>query len=277
MKIGVLHPGAMGATVVQALVGNGHEVYWCSESRSAQTRQRAEAANARDCASLQKLCGIAQTIISVCPPESATVLAQQVADADFTGLYADLNAIAPERAAQIAQLFPNRYVDGGVIGPPALRAGTTRLYLSGARAGEVQRLFAQSPLEVVLLTGADTAASALKMCYASWTKGQAALLLNSLALADALGVGDSLESEWARSQAGTYARAEASIVGTGPKAWRFVGEMNEIAATFAAADLPDGFHQGAADFYQRLASFKDKSGITLSDMLDVLGTTRKSD
>jgi len=160
----------------------------------------------------------------VCPPESATKLAEEVAAQKFTGLFADVNAIAPQRASQISTLFPDNYVDGGIIGPPVLKPGTTRLYLSGLRASEVQQLFQESALEPLVMAGALTAASALKMCYASWTKGGAALLLNTRALAEALDIGDSLEAEWERSQTGTLARAQATVAGTAPKAWRFTGE-----------------------------------------------------
>ncbi len=277
MNVGVLHPGAMGATVAHALAANGHRVFWSHASRSAQTRSRAEAAGAEGCASLGDLCDRSEVIVSVCPPESAGKLAEEVAAHGFSGLYADVNAIAPQRATEISKHFPGRYVDGGIIGPPAVTRDTTRLYLSGPRAREVHQLFDQSALEPVVMTDDETAASALKMCYASWTKGSAALLLNTRALAEALGIGDSLEEEWARSQAGTLERANATIAGTAPKAWRFTGEMDEIAATFAAADLPDGFHRGAADFYERLAGFKDQNEVSLSDMLELLAQARQSD
>lgn len=277
MKVGVLHPGAMGASVVQALTANGHEVFWSQVSRSNETRTRALAAGAKSCASLAELCDLCEVIVSVCPPESATELAEEVAAQQFTGLFADVNAISPVRVLQISKQFPDSYVDGGIIGPPALKPGTTRLYLSGSRASEVHQLFGESVLEPVILTGALTAASALKMCYASWTKGSAALLLNTRALAEALDIGDSLEAEWERSQAGTLARARATVAGTAPKAWRFSGEMEEIANTFAAAGLPDGFHQGAADFYERLAEFKDQSGVSLADMFELLANPHPSD
>ena len=267
----------MGASMAHALATNSHDVLWSGNGRSAETRLRAEVAHARDCGSLGELCTRSEIIISVCPPESALELAASVAAEKFTGLYADVNAVAPERARQISQLFPDCYVDGGIVGPPAVKFGTTRLYLSGLQAHKIQQLFADSALEPVVLAGSEFAASALKMCYASWTKGSAALLLNTVALAESLNVLDSLKTEWARSQAGAFARAEGTIAGSAPKAWRFTGEMNEIAATFASADLPDGFHQGAADFYQRLVAFKGQNGVTLSDMFDLLVAERNSD
>ena len=39
----------------------------------------------------------------------------------------------------------------------------------------------------------------------------------------------------------------------GPKAWRWVGEMEEAADTVAAVGVPDGFSRSAAEMYRRMA------------------------
>jgi hypothetical protein len=78
-----------------------------------------------------------------------------------------------------------------------------------------------------------------------------------IALALAEGVHDSLVAEWERSQPGLVQRSERGLPGAAAKAWRFVGEMEEIAATFEANGLPDGFHRAAAEVYRRLEQFKD--------------------
>jgi hypothetical protein len=95
------------------------------------------------------------------------------------------------------------------------------------------------------------------MAYASYTKGVSALLMAIRALAIAEGVDDALLGEWERSQPGVRARSESGIRGSARKAWRFAGEMEEIAATFTGAGLPDGFHRAAAEIYARLAGYKD--------------------
>jgi hypothetical protein len=64
--------------------------------------------------------------------------------------------------------------------------------------------------------------------------------------------------EWGRSQPDLPARSADAVRGNARKAWRFVGEMEEIAATFAAAGLPDGFHRAAAEVYARLTPYKDQ-------------------
>jgi 3-hydroxyisobutyrate dehydrogenase-like beta-hydroxyacid dehydrogenase len=121
----------------------------------------------------------------------------------------------------------------------------------------VKALFSTGALEAIVVDGPAGAASAVKMAYASWTKGTSALLMAVRALAAAEGVDDVLLAEWARSQAGLGDRSESAVKGNAKKAWRFVGEMEEIAATYAAAGLPDGFHRAAGQIYERLSAFKD--------------------
>ena len=132
-----------------------------------------------------------------------------------------------------------------------------QLYVSGKEAGRVAVPFARGPLEVVVLDGGPGTASALKMAFAAWTKGSAALLLAVRALAAAEGIDDALVAEWTRSLPDLPGRSEAALRGNARKAWRFVGEMEEIAATFGAAGLPEGFHDASGEVYRRLAGWKD--------------------
>jgi len=94
-------------------------------------------------------------------------------------------------------------------------------------------------------------ASAVKMAYASWTKGTAAMLLAARALARAEGVEETLLAEWGISQPGLDDRSARAAGSAAAKGWRWVAEMEEIAATMAAAGLPGGFHQAAAEIYRR--------------------------
>ncbi len=187
-------------------------------------------------------------------------VARLVAGARFGGLYVDANAVAPATAREVGEIVGAAgadFVDGGIIGPPPREPGATRLYLAGPRAGEVAALFKGSALEAIVLPGAVGTASALKMAYAAWTKGSSALLLAVRALAIREGVDDALRAEWERSQPGLGPRSEGALAGNARKAWRFVGEMEEIAATFAAAGLPAGFHEACAAIYDRLGPYKD--------------------
>lgn len=261
MNVLLLHPGAMGASIGAALVGNGHDAAWVAAGRSRATRLRAERAGLRTVASIADAAAGAEVAISVCPPEAALAVAAEVRESSFGGIYVDGNAVAPATAEQIGALFGERYVDGGIIGPPAWREGATRFYLSGERAGEIATLFAGSLVDARPIAAATTtAASALKMAYAAFTKGSSALLLGVRALADRHGLTAELLAEWDISQPGLGDRSANTARSTSPKAWRFAGEMREIASTFAAAGLPSGFHAAAAHLYQRMAALKDVEG-----------------
>ncbi len=256
--VGLLHPGAMGVTV-GASVAAPARVVWASEGRSRATRARTEGAGFEDLETLGAVTAAADAVVSVCPPHGALALAEAVAATGFDGLYVDANAVSPATALEIAEAATAggaRFVDGGIVGPPAVRPGTTRFYLSGDGAPEMAVLFAGSALEAVDLEAEIGAASALKMCYAGFTKGSAALLLSLRAAARAYAVEDGLLGEWARSQPGLEKRSVRSASATAPKAWRFAGEMDEIADTLAAVGLPEGFHRAAAEAYRRLAGFR---------------------
>ncbi len=199
-------------------------------------------------------------IVSVVPPASARDVAAAVMNFGFSGTYLDANAVSPARAREIAALVEGgggRCIDGGIIGGPPWKPKTTRLYVSGPRAAEAVELFAGSPLEAIDLRGPVGAASALKMAYSAWTKGSQALVAAVLALAEAEGVDASLRSEWAISQPELASGASDRTRSVTAKAWRFVGEMLEIAATMESAGLPRGFHEAAAEIYGRMAGFKD--------------------
>jgi 3-hydroxyisobutyrate dehydrogenase-like beta-hydroxyacid dehydrogenase len=253
--IGLLHPGEMGTAVGRLLVERGHRVVWASEGRGAASRERAEAAGLIDVGGVGRLADQAAVVLSVCPPHAALEVARAVAGAGFSGLYLDANAVSPATASAVGDVVREggaTWVDGGIIGSPPGPGGGTRLYLSGQGAGVLATLFAESPLQVVVLTeGGPTAASAVKMAYAAWTKGSAALLLAARAAARASGVEEALLEEWSLSQPELVARVRSAAGSASAKGWRWIGEMEEIAATLAAAGLPDGFHLAAAEVFRR--------------------------
>lgn len=269
----LLHPGAMGASLGSALVSAGHTVRWVSNGRSEATRARAVEAGLVETVTLVGGLDGADVAVSVCPPDRAAAVAREVASTGFTGVYADVNAIAPSTARSVADTVGAAGagpVDGGIVGPPARRPGTTRLFLSGDRAGEVADLFAGTTLETVVVDGGIGAASATKVAYAAWTKGSSALLLAVAAYAEAEGVTDALRTEWNRSQPDLADRLSLTAAGTGPKAWRFAGELADSGRAFADVGLPDGFGAAAADIYQRLETLRDKEIVTLDAVLDLL-------
>lgn len=260
--VGLLHPGEMGAAVGGCLVTAGHTVLWDPAGRSRATTGRALAAELTG-TSLDSVVSRSSVIFSVCPPHAALDVARQVAAAGFGGVYVDANAISVATAARVATVVTAAgavYVDGGIIGPPPENTGRTRLYLCGERAAEVRALFARSALEARIAEGAHGepyAASAVKMAYAAWTKGTGALLLACRALARAEGVERTLLEEWSLSQPALRTQSERSADAAAAKGWRWVAEMEEIAASMAAAGLPPEFHQAAAEIFDR-ASHADE-------------------
>ena len=260
MTVGLLHPGEMGATVGATVVAGGARVLWVSEGRSPATRARALEAALEDADTLAALVRASRVILAVVPPHGALDLARAVAALGFAGLYVDANAVAPETAREIGRVVEARgarFVDGGIIGPATRGPGAARIYLAGPAAPEVAGLFAAGPLDAIVLDAPAGAASALKMAFAGWSKGSQALLAAVRAFAIAEGVDPALLAEWKTSRPDLPARSERAFSDNARKAWRFVGEMDEIARSLARAGLPSGFHQAAHEIYERLAGYKD--------------------
>jgi 3-hydroxyisobutyrate dehydrogenase-like beta-hydroxyacid dehydrogenase len=258
-RVGILHPGEMGISVAASAKNSGCEVYWTSQGRSASTRERVEKLGLNDSGTVAELCARCPIVISVCPPHAAEDVANEVVRAGFHGLFVDANAIAPQRTLKIAEIVSKAgidFVDGGIIGLAAWKPHTTCLYLAGPRAEEVAACFSAGPLDTKVLAGPVGKASALKMCYAANTKGTVALLAAIVATAESLGVRDELFEQWNHDDPALPGQVEKRIQANVPKAWRFVGEMEEISRTFREAGAPGEFHAGAADIYARLAKFK---------------------
>jgi 3-hydroxyisobutyrate dehydrogenase-like beta-hydroxyacid dehydrogenase len=186
-------------------------------------------------------------------------MARAVATCGYAGIYVDANAVSAETTRAVGRVVEAagaRYVDAGIIGPPPVPGASVRLYLCGSDAADVAELFEGCIMQAIALDAPLGAASALKVCYAAWNKGATALLAGIRALAESEGVDAALLAEWKISLPGIPARSEMVTV-SARKAWRWIAEMEEIAASFEAAGLPAGFHLAAADIYRRLEGFKD--------------------
>jgi len=255
--IAVLHPGEMGSAVGAALRAAGHDVRWDPTGRSAATVTRAAAADMTAAATLTDAVAAADIVLSVCPPGAALDVAGAVATTKYAGIYVDANAVAPATSRAVAEVVGAAgatFVDGGIVGPPPVGTGTTRLFLSGPSwpTAVVSDLFAATPLATVVVSEVVGDASAVKVAYAAWTKGSAALLLAVRAYARRAGVDATVLDEWERSQPGLAARSDAARANAAPKAWRWIAEMEEIAAALEAEGLPGGFHHSAAVMYEQL-------------------------
>jgi 3-hydroxyisobutyrate dehydrogenase-like beta-hydroxyacid dehydrogenase len=271
--VALLHPGEMGAAVGACARERGARVVWASDGRSAETCARAQAAGLEDLKTVAAAVAASDVVLSVCPPHGALGLARAVAELGFKGVFVDGNAVAPETSREIGRIVEasgGAFVDGGIIGPPPGSGRGTRLYLAGKGAERVAGLFADSALGTVVLEGTIGAASAIKVCYAAWTKGATALMADIRALAAHTGVDAALVAEWKMSQPEALTRS-TQVTASARKAWRWIAEMEEIAATFAEAGLPDGFHRAAADIYTRLEGYQHTATPpALSDVTDAL-------
>ncbi|HKY07853.1 MAG TPA: DUF1932 domain-containing protein [Candidatus Binatia bacterium] len=260
--VALLHPGNMGVTIGAAAATSGARVLWASGGRGSATRRRADAAKLIDAGDLSSAVRQANVVLSVCPPHAALDVARAVAAEKFNGIYVDANAVSRATAEEIGAVVSAAgasFVDGGIIGSPVKQAGTTRLYLSGACAGDIAALFAGSMLDARAIGPDPGAASALKVAYAAWTKCTDALVLAIRGYAAHEGVDEALLEEWSISQPALAKKCDRAAAVAVPKAWRYVGEMQEIAEAFQRAGLPTGFHQAAAEICERFACFKDQT------------------
>ena len=274
MNIGILHPGEMVISIAASAMNSGHAVYWTSEKRSDRTRLRAEKYGLLELDSMAALCQNCEIIFCICPPHAVEEVSNSVIGHGFNGYYLDANAIAPQRATSMNKVMEENgihFIDGGIIGGPAWKPKETWLYLSGKYANVIADCFTNGPLETKIIGDEVGKASALKMCYAAYSKGTTALLAAILATAEALGVRDELYGHWDLDDSGFPEQANLRTTRVTAKAWRFEGEMYEIASTFEAAGLPNGFHKAAAEIYHRMAGFKDSTETpNLEDVLNIL-------
>jgi 3-hydroxyisobutyrate dehydrogenase-like beta-hydroxyacid dehydrogenase len=208
----------------------------------------------------EQLVSEADLLLSILVPEealnTARIVAQALRNAGATTLYADCNAVSPRTVRAIAEVITaagSRFVDAGIIGSPPRQEGTTRFYASGPDVEEFAEL-GRYGLDVRPLGLEIGQASGIKMCYAAFTKGTTALATGLLTVAHSMGLYEPLVQEFQKSQGDRYRTMERQIPVMPTKAHRWIGEMEEIAQTFADAGLTPKFHQAAADMYRFVAS-----------------------
>ena len=256
--VGILHPGAMGASLGSALKPAAGVVVWAAAARSQATSKRAELADLVAVPDVAELARRAHVVVSICPPHAAREVADEVAAAvagrPDPPLYVDANAVAPATVRDIGALLgPERVVDGAVIGPPAWEPGRTVLWLSGAAAPVIAALFAGTPFTARVLGPDLGTASALKACYALQSKAVPAVWRALADAAEGYGVQEALREQLGRDGVDLGAELDAVTARAGSKAWRWAGEMDEAAAALAEVGVPDGFSRAAAQVYRRMA------------------------
>ena len=258
-RIGVTSPGDMGQAVAARLKACGFEVFTALEGRSPRTAELARKAGLEDCGSVERLVGTCDAVFSILNPAAALQKAQEVAGAMRAAgrkiLFVDCNAIAPQTGNDIARLITDAggtFVDGGLIGPPPRGKAKVRLYVSGPEAEVIGRI-KDEQLVVRVVSERIGDASAVKMCYASVTKGAIALGVELLIAARRLGVEETLRAEYLASQPEIFEWIISRSVTMPPKAYRWVPEMLEIAKTFEGVGMTPRILQGAADMFEMIA------------------------
>jgi 3-hydroxyisobutyrate dehydrogenase-like beta-hydroxyacid dehydrogenase len=256
--VAVIAPGAMGAAVGKRLADNGLTVLTSLEGRSDETRARAKAAGMT--AAKDKDIARADFILSILPPGDALSLAQRFVPALTASnpkpVYVDCNAINPKTVDRVAAaIAPSEcpFVDAGIIGqPPKPGDAGPRIYASGAAAPRFAAL-RDYGLDIRVLDGEMSAASALKMSYAGITKGTQAIGAAMMLAATRAGSADALMAELQLSQKEMLAWLKRQLTMMPPKAYRWVAEMQEIAGFVGDDPAARELYEGAAEFYARFA------------------------
>lgn len=256
--VAVIAPGMMGAAVGKRLNDHGVKVLTSLEGRSAETAARAKAAAMRAASDAE--IAAADFVLSILPPGDALALAERFQPALMASnakpVYVDCNAINPltvERVAAAIAPTGCRFVDAGIIGsPPQPGAAGPRFYASGAAAPRFAGLRAYG-LDIRVLDGALSAASALKMSYAGITKGTQAIGAAMMLAAMRAGSAEALSAELQSSQKEMLAWFKRALAAMPPKAYRWVAEMHEIAGFVGDDPAARELYEGAAHFYERIA------------------------
>ncbi|GAC1340759.1 MAG: NAD(P)-dependent oxidoreductase [Acetobacteraceae bacterium] len=257
--ITVIAPGAMGSGIARVLTGAGAQVLTMLDGRSPATAARAEAAGMRAASEVE--IAASDLILSIVPPAQALSLAERLAAPLAASarkpLVVDCNAVDVRTAQAVGRVIADAgagFVDGGIIGlPPKPGGAGPKLYLSGDHAPEVGERLTRLGLTVRVIEGGIGAASALKMSYAGITKGLTAIAAIMILGAERAGAGPALMEELLASQPLLARRFVTTLPDMVPKAYRWVAEMQEIAAFLEADPAGAAMLAGAAQLYARLA------------------------
>lgn len=258
--VGIICPGEMGHAIGRELRADGVDVITCLKDRSERTKKLSKAAGMRDVQSLQEVVSQADIVLSILVPSNAETAANEIAVAiqqsgSVTHLV-DCNAVSPDtvkRMDKAVRAAGGQFSDGSIIGLPPTSVQAPRLYVSGPNADAIQPLDSKGVL--VKQIGSEIGqASGIKMCYAAMTKGTFALDFALAIVAERLNLLDELLQEFEYSQPESLRRMQTILPKLPAKAGRWVGEMEQIAATFAGLNVTPRFHEGAADIYTLIAN-----------------------
>lgn len=256
--VAVVAQGAMGAGVGGRLVERGIHVVTSLAGRSEASAKRAKAAGMVPVSDQEA--AQADIFLSIVPPSEALALAEKMAriigPSNKKPIYVDCNAVNPPTKVEIGNVVLKSgapFVDVGIIGLPPIPGGSPWLHASGPDATRVSVL-GDFGLNVNVIEGPIGAASALKMSYAGITKGVTALGAMMMLAATRAGAADGLRKEFERSQPALLPWFQRAIPAMYSKAYRFVGEMEEISDFVSEDPAAQKMYKAIAEFYTRLAA-----------------------
>ena len=258
--VAVIAQGEMGSGTGGQLVHHGLRVITNLTGRSSRSIGLAKDAGMEDVGNDAALINEADMFLSILPPVQAVALAKQMAPhieaSNKSILYADCNAVAPttkEEIQAIVEPVGANFVDVGILGdPPDPVKNVTRYYASGPYANDFSQL-KEYGLNIIHVGDTIGRAAAVKMCFANMTKTMVALAAETFAAAEALGVYDEVVHELSSSQKNGFEWASKRVTLTPPKAYRWVGEVEEIGKTFEALGMPGETCVGGAKMFQIIA------------------------
>ena len=256
--VGVMSPGDMGSGVGGVLVRSGLRVITSLKGRSEASSARAAEQGIVDVGSLDDVVASSDLILSILVPSEALAFAASAAESIVRTnrhvAFADCNAVSPATGVKIGKSITaagGMFIDAGIIGGSPRTGAIPRFYASGEHAGILAELDGKG-MSVPVMRGAIGRASGLKMLYAALTKGTAALHASTLMAAKSLGLFDDLIHELEQSQSGTLT-AMGRVNSISAQAFRWIGEMEEIASTFENAGVTPNIHAGAAETFQKIS------------------------
>jgi 3-hydroxyisobutyrate dehydrogenase-like beta-hydroxyacid dehydrogenase len=256
--VAVIAPGAMGAGTGARLVEHGVTVLTSLRGRSAETVARANKAGMR--AASDEEIASADLFLSILPPGEALPLAERFAPlfkaSNRKPVYVECNAVSPPTVERIAlAIAPTGcpFVDAGIIGaPPRQGYDGPTFYASGPDAQRFAAL-GQYDLDIRVLDGPLSAASALKMSYGGITKGVTAIAAAMFLAATRGGSADALYEELKQSQPQLLAWFTRQVSSMTPKAYRWVAEMEEVSGFAGENPAAKDMYAAIARFYQHIA------------------------
>ncbi len=260
-NVTLISPGEMGSPIAEYIISSGIKVISPLNNRSEETRKRSIKSGIEDSKTLIESMKQTDLIISILVPSEAENLCKEIANIskviDKEIYYADLNAISPKTVQNMRNILTNtkiKFIDGGIIGGPPISNKFPRIYVSGIHSKVFMELN-NLGMEVIDMSGEIGDASAIKMAYASITKGYSSLLIAAVTLAIKTNNFDAFMDELKFSQPKVFNDLK-NLKSIPSKAHRWIGEMTEISNTFIDNGVTGNFHKGSFDIYTKVSDSK---------------------